>query len=115
MSWSPAQRGLQAGSRASCTGAKRWALTASSRRSARRRARSRCIPPGATSVADRGRGALEAAVGGLVEQEGGDVGAGDAEADLVAPEIAGADAAGALAVGGRMKRAIVQSGPLSMT
>src|SRR4051794_54136 len=52
------------------------------------------------SVADRGRGALEAAVGSLVEQEGGDVGAGDTGADSVAGEVAGADGGGAGAVGG---------------
>src|SRR4051812_16472715 len=52
------------------------------------------------SVADRGGGLVEAAVGGLVEQEGGDVGGGDAGADLVAAEVAGADGAGAPGVGG---------------
>src|SRR5215212_1727896 len=52
------------------------------------------------SVADGGRGAVEARVGGLVEQEGCDVGAGDAGAGAVAAEVAGADGAGAGAVGG---------------
>jgi hypothetical protein len=58
---------------------------------------------------------VKAGVGGLVEQEGGDVGAGNAGADVVAAEIAGPDGAGAGAVGGRVKRAIVQSRGLSVT
>src|SRR4051794_23358947 len=52
------------------------------------------------SVADGGCGAPEAGVGGVCEQEAGDVGAGDAGSDLVAAEVAGADGAGAGAVGG---------------
>ncbi len=44
-------------------------------------------------------GAVEAGVGALGEQEGCDVGAGDAGADVVAAEVAGADGTGAGAVG----------------
>jgi hypothetical protein len=52
------------------------------------------------SVADGGRGALKAGVRGLVEEEAGDVGAGDAGADAVAAEVAGADGARRGTVGG---------------
>ena len=43
---------------------------------------------------------MEAGVDVLVEQEGCDVGTGDAGADAVAAEVAGANGAGADAVGG---------------
>jgi hypothetical protein len=67
------------------------------------------------SVADRGGGAVEAGVGGLVEEEGGDVGAGDAGADLVAAEEAGRTVSVRAPSVGRVKRAIVQLSGLSIT
>src|SRR5215212_8261705 len=67
------------------------------------------------SVADGGRGAVEARVGGLVEQEAGDVGAGEAAPILSWPRKPARTLPVRSPSLGWVKRAIVQSRELPLT